>query len=414
MGGDLFVFADDIKAHSQEASEAWKVLIVDDDEAVHSVTKLALEGVRVNEKGLSFTSVYSAKEAKELLAENQDFALVFLDVVMESDTAGLEVVDYIRNELENSIMRVVIRTGEPGYAPERMIIDNYDINDYKEKTELNVTKLYTTVRSSLLQYEQLAHLYTYQNDLQALLDEKVQEIHTQELALFESSKQAQMGELLSMIAHQWRQPLSRVGAVISQMQIGLSLENMTTKAMSELLVLAEDYLQNLSKIIKDFQNLYTPSRGKNYVALDHMMDNAISLLRETLQGKEIEISVDFSRLGPAPKLDVELKQVFMNIIKNAYDEIVKKRKDNGHIQLRVYRNSKHILIEIEDNAGLGSGLDQTIFEPYVSDATVKHGKGLGLYICKMIVEKQCEGEISVKPGREGACFTLSLPELEKK
>lgn len=413
MGDNTLVFADEAEIDTATLSDPWEILIVDDEEGVHSVTKLALDGVVIHERKLSFTSVYSAKEAKELLARREDFCLVFLDVVMEHDQAGLEVVEYIRKELKNFMMRVIIRTGEPGSAPERMIIDNYDINDYKEKTELNVTKLYTSVRSSLLQYEQISDLYAYQNNLQSILEKKLQELQVQESALFESNKQAQMGELLSMIAHQWRQPLSRIGAVIGQMQMGLSLENLTPQAMQELLVSAEDYVQNLSKIIKDFQSLYAPSTHKSYQAIDFMIDNTILVLDESLKDKGIKVSVDLSQLDGIPELNVELKQVFMNIIKNAYDEIVKKRKENGTIEVRAYHERGNLFIEIEDNAGLGLELDENIFDAYVSDATAKHGKGLGLYICRIIVEKKCEGTISVKEGKNGACFTLTLPKSDE-
>jgi len=407
---DELVFAQEVQTDSAVDNQPWKILIVDDDEGIHSVTKLALEGVRINDRPLSFSSVYSAKEAKELLAHTHDFALIFVDVVMEHDQAGLEVVEYIREELKDPIVRVIIRTGEPGSAPERMIIDNYDINDYKEKTELNVTRLYTSVRSSLLQYEQLADLYAYQEDLQKVLDDKIEEIKVQEYALFESTKQTQMGELLSMIAHQWRQPLSRVGAVLGQMQMGISLSTMKLEEMTELLILAEDYVQNLSKIIKEFQNLYSPQEKKHYLKLDAMINNALNLLHDSFKDKGIEASVDYSKLESIPELNVELKQVFMNIIKNAFDEIVKKREAEGKIDIRIFTDQDSLFIEIEDNAGLSEKkLDQTIFEPYVSGSSEKHGKGLGLYICKMVVEKHCHGNIVVKEGRLGACFVLDFP-----
>lgn len=409
MNDDALVFVEESVKISAEADNPWHILIVDDDEGIHTVTKLALDSVVINNRPLSFTSVYSAGEAKELLATRQDFCLVFLDVVMEHDQAGLEVVEYIRQVLENHMIRVIIRTGEPGAAPERMIIDNYDINDYKEKTELNVTRLYTSVRSSLLQYEQISNLYDYQYDLESVIEEKVKEMQVQEAALFESSKHAQMGELLSMIAHQWRQPLSRIGAVISQMQLGISLETMKTEEMTGLLGTAEDYVQNLSKIIKDFQNLYFPEENKNYLAVNSMIENSINLLADSLseQGTKVDLNLNLEKV---PELNIELKQVFMNIIKNAFDQIVKKQVTDGTIDIRVFNDEKSLYVEVEDNAGAeGDVLDQSLFEPYVSNAEEKHGKGLGLYVCKMIVEKHCKGKISVKPGTAGACFTVVLP-----
>ena len=260
MSDDSLTFIAEDEPVSGNLSPAWNILIVDDDEDVHAVTKLALQKVIVNERPLHFTSVYSGEEAKRLLGQDQNFELIFLDVVMETDQAGLEVVEFIRKDLKNEMMRIIIRTGEPGSAPERMIIDSYDINDYKEKTELNVTKLYTTVRSSLLQYEQIDKLSKRQENLQKIIDEKIEESKIQQLALFESNRHLQMGELLNMIAHQWRQPLARIGAVMGHIQVGIALETLSFEEIVPLVSSAEGYLQNLSKIINDFQNIYEKNR----------------------------------------------------------------------------------------------------------------------------------------------------------
>jgi diguanylate cyclase (GGDEF)-like protein len=159
----IFIEEDDFSINNQ--NEKWKVLIIDDDKEVHAVTKLALHDFEFEKKQLELFSAYSAKEAKNLLIDNSDFAFVLLDIVMESNDAGLKVIDYIRNFLQNKLIRIVIRTGQPGYAPEHEIINQYDINDYKEKTELTTTKLYTTTRTALSQYKQLSELENKKNEL---------------------------------------------------------------------------------------------------------------------------------------------------------------------------------------------------------------------------------------------------------
>ncbi len=153
------IFADEDIIKNEEKKSLWSVLIVDDDHEVHAVTKLALHDFEFDNKKLDLISAYSAKEAKEILTENPNtFSFVILDIVMESNDAGLKIVDFIRNNLKNSLIRIIIRTGQPGYAPEEEIINKYDINDYKEKTELTTTKLYTTTRTALCQYKQLSEL----------------------------------------------------------------------------------------------------------------------------------------------------------------------------------------------------------------------------------------------------------------
>ncbi|RJE77146.1 histidine kinase [Pseudoalteromonas sp. MSK9-3] len=135
--------------------ETWKILIVDDEPDIHTVTKITLSRFEFDNKSLEFISAFSGEEAKQLLAEHSDIALVFLDVVMESDDAGLLVAQYIREELKNAFVRIILRTGQPGQAPERDIIVNYDINDYKEKTNLSSDKLFTVVYTGLRGYRDI-------------------------------------------------------------------------------------------------------------------------------------------------------------------------------------------------------------------------------------------------------------------
>ena len=139
-------------------AEPWKILIVDDEPSVHSITRLVLNGFEFEGKGLQFISAHSAREAKQVLAENSDAAMVLLDVVMETDHAGLEFAHYIRNEAENDQIRIVLRTGQSGQAPETTVIRDYDINDYKEKTELTSTRLATTVYASLRAFRDIVAL----------------------------------------------------------------------------------------------------------------------------------------------------------------------------------------------------------------------------------------------------------------
>ncbi|MBC3883568.1 HD domain-containing phosphohydrolase [Undibacterium griseum] len=133
----------------------WKVLLVDDEPDVHDVTKLTLSRFRLDGRALAFLDAYSGKEAKEILAREQDIALVFLDVVMENDHAGLEVARWLRQDQGNHFTRIVLRTGQPGQAPEESVIVEYDINDYKEKTELDRKKLFTTTFAALRGYRDI-------------------------------------------------------------------------------------------------------------------------------------------------------------------------------------------------------------------------------------------------------------------
>ena len=133
----------------------WKVLLVDDEPDIHDITKLTLSRFRLDGRALSFLHAYSGAQAKQILARERDIALVFLDVVMENEDSGLEVARWMREDLDNQFTRIVLRTGQPGQAPEERVIVNYDINDYKEKTELDRTKLFTTTFAALRAYRDI-------------------------------------------------------------------------------------------------------------------------------------------------------------------------------------------------------------------------------------------------------------------
>ena len=154
---DNFMFAEEIETNEDEITIApYNLLIVDDEIGVHEVTKLALRNYSFNGIGLHILSAYSGKEAIELLTQHNDIAVILLDVVMESDDAGLKVANWIRNVKRDHKVRIVLRTGQPGESPEECIMVEYDVNDYKEKTELTSRKLNTLMHSCIRSYNDIS------------------------------------------------------------------------------------------------------------------------------------------------------------------------------------------------------------------------------------------------------------------
>ena len=146
----------DSPVRSSDAVEpGWKLMIVDDDPEIHQVTRMVLADFNFDGQRLRFLNAHSAAECRNLLPQHRDTAVILLDVVMEEETAGLELVRWIRDELENPLVRIILRTGQPGYAPETRVIREYDINDYKEKTELTSQKLFTAVTAAIRSYRDL-------------------------------------------------------------------------------------------------------------------------------------------------------------------------------------------------------------------------------------------------------------------
>ncbi|MEQ1439739.1 HD domain-containing phosphohydrolase [Fontimonas sp. SYSU GA230001] len=147
----------------------WKILIADDDEDVHKVTRLALEGLAFDDRPLAFLDAYSGAETVRLLAQHPDTAIALVDVVMDTESDGLDAIEAIRSQLRNRYVRIVLRTGQPGQAPERDVVSRYDINDYKEKSELTATRLFTLIYTGLSQYRDLMALASGRAGLQTVI-----------------------------------------------------------------------------------------------------------------------------------------------------------------------------------------------------------------------------------------------------
>ena len=151
--------------YNLDESDCYKVLIVDDEKTIHKITMMVLSKLNLDGKHLEFISAFSAAEAKSIMEESSDIAVILLDVVMEEEDSGLKLVKYIRDVLKNVKVRIILRTGQPGYAPQKEVIMNYDINDYKEKNLLTSSQLYITVITALRSYRDLDELDIRQEKL---------------------------------------------------------------------------------------------------------------------------------------------------------------------------------------------------------------------------------------------------------
>ncbi|HEY5521551.1 MAG TPA: DUF3369 domain-containing protein, partial [Desulfuromonadaceae bacterium] len=198
MLGDDLVFAEEVVTALRPEREGWKLLIVDDEEEIHTITRMAMQDFIFEGRGLAFISAYSGEEAKAILQDHPDTAIMLLDVVMESDHAGLEVARYVRETLCNSFVRIILRTGRPGQAPERKVISEYDINDYKEKTELTVQKLTTTIITALRSYRDLHIIDRNRRGLMKIINASAHLFEIQSLRQFANGVLAQLLSLLNL------------------------------------------------------------------------------------------------------------------------------------------------------------------------------------------------------------------------
>lgn len=194
--GELMSFAEAAPVKAVTGVEPWKILIADDEEAVHQITRLALANFTLLDRPLKFFDAYTGREAVEIMSREEDVALVLMDVVMETDHAGLDSVQRIRNELDNKLVRIILRTGQPGQAPEREVVNRFDINDYKEKTELTATKLYTVVHTSLSLYRELSAMERHRDGLERVIEASANIFGQQSLLRLQRGLLEQLAALL--------------------------------------------------------------------------------------------------------------------------------------------------------------------------------------------------------------------------
>lgn len=180
------------------SAEPWQVLVVDDEGDVHEATRLALRNLVIEGRPIRLLNAHSAKEAYEILTDEPDVAVILLDVVMESDDAGLRLVQRIREELENHAVRIVLRTGQPGYAPEIETIRAYDINDYKTKSELTRVRLFTTLAVAIRSYQQIHQLETSRQGLELIISASTGLSKLRALQLYAEGVVTQVSALLGI------------------------------------------------------------------------------------------------------------------------------------------------------------------------------------------------------------------------
>ncbi len=310
MSDDL-VFSDEQSAPNlRKEVQPWQVMVVDDEPAVHEVTKLVMAGFEMDGRTLAFTHCYSAAEARSVLASPNDIALILLDVVMETDQAGLDLARHIREDLGNLNVRIVLRTGQPGQAPEEQVIKDYDINDYKEKTDLTRRKLITVFYAGLRAYRDLMRIEHARQGLKRSIEAISQVCDSQNLRGFASAVLEQVNFLLDLNGEGLC--ASRMSAYTANAVNGRIKVLAATEAYSQLLM--DEELGNLPAEVKEaLQRTLKEKRG-------HYGERYYAGYFRTKAGSESMIYMAF----PEPIKDSarELLEMFSSNVAITYDGLL--------------------------------------------------------------------------------------------
>ena len=346
--------------------QPWVLLVVDDERDVHDVTRLALRHFEFKDRPLRLISANSAKDARTALAENPDIAVLLLDVVMESRDAGLRLAEYIRDELHNRRVRIILRTGQPGEAPEESVMSAYDINDYKSKTELTRQKLVTSITSALRSY----------SDIQEI------ERRRRELVELEAAQEARNAFVANM-SHELRTPLGVILGFTRLMRRDQGLGPQHKENLKLIQLNGEQLLNLINEVLEisraDSGVVQLEEKSLNLQELARILEDMFRIpAGERKLSLKVEIDPDIPEyvIGDGRKLN----QVLVNLLGNAI-----KFTKTGGIALEIRRTDNgQIRFAVTDTGpGIAERDRLRIFEPFVRAAetpTSTEGTGLGLAI----------------------------------
>lgn len=287
----------------------------------------------------------------------------------------------------------------------------------KEAVETKLLRLdhdafWALVRTEMFQVKNEELMYTYVVD--------INELKEKEAFILQQAKMAAMGEMIGMIAHQWRQPLGAIASssigIITKMKLQkMKGKDLSNEELFEFILMKleriNSYSKTLSETIDDFRNFFNPHKKKEQFCVREIADRALSIVEPMLHSKNIEVRVDLASVAIECYKN-ELLQVFLNLLKNAADALEENEVKKPHISIHTQESDEKIIIHISDNAGgVPEDIIESIFFPYFSTKS-QTGTGLGLYMSKVIVEEHCMGKLSVRNTDEGARFSIELQKGE--
>lgn len=240
-----------------------------------------------------------------------------------------------------------------------------------------------------------------------LRQEKVAQ-QEREAAMLHQARLAQMGEMMSLIAHQWRQPLSEISGMFMELEAASRFNKLDRALMAKTSARATKLLDHMSQTIDDFRHFFKPSKAKERFEVEEVCQEALVLAKASLRASGVKISLHVHQPCAVVNYRREWAQVLLNLLLNAKDALVERAIKEPHIALHVKHHGNRVHVRVEDNAGgLEKSVQARLFEPYVS-TKAEHGTGLGLYMSKIIVEQSMGGKLWYEHGEEGAVFVMEV------
>ena len=313
-----------------------------------------------------------------------------------------DFIKYIHSEDLDMVTKAFnnhIQLKEPYHIVHRIITKNNKIKWVEERCESS--------------FHQDGNVLISNGTIQDITEKTLKdlELKQKDKMMLHQSRLAQMGEMISMIAHQWRQPLNAISLTSSNLQFKCIMDDINKDLFENELKQIDQYSQHLSKTIDDFRNFFKEDKEKELISFSKIVNDTLEIVEVSLKNKNINIITNIECEEKFETYSNELKQVLLNLIKNSEDALIENKVKYPTITIKTLCNNncdKQTLI-IQDNAGgIPPEIIEEIFKPYFSTKKEKDGTGLGLYMSKTIIEDHCKGHLSVKNDSYGAVFSIEF------
>lgn len=244
-----------------------------------------------------------------------------------------------------------------------------------------------------------------------IIKEEINKNKIKEKMLMQQSKLASMGDMIGMIAHQWRQPLNAISSVSASLSLKNQMNILDSKVLDSKLDDINNYVQHLSSTISDFMNFFKPNRDKEFINIKNIINSIKGIIADSFSYHNIKLIINIQdNIPPFLSYENELKQVILNLVKNSKDAIVSNQIQNGYVKIDIYKNNQFISIDIEDNGGgISNKIADKVFEPYFTTKN-KDGTGIGLHMSKTIIEEHLKSVLKFKNKDNGVVFSIQLRE----
>ena len=324
--------------------------------------------------------------------------------VLQRQLKKSNITDF--DNIDSKTFKKFIEMVEHSYlemANDRYILErSLDISS-KEMNELN-DNLEQSVREKTKELEELNRC------LEERVEAEIQKNFEQQQAMVQQSRLAQMGEMISMIAHQWRQPLTAISSVATALSLKVMLDSYDKNNFEKELENIIDYSQHLSSTIDDFREFFKKSKIKKETSLESIIETTLGIVGATIETKGIKIVKNYNCNQNFETYSNEVKQVVLNLLKNSEEAIMENSVKNPTIILHTYKNKNYCYLDIIDNGGgIKKEVIKKIFMPYFTTKEKTDGTGLGLYMSKTIIDDHCAGKLSVYTKNNETTMQIKLP-----